>query len=363
MAIGTTKSHVRIEENRHWEDYQSLKQHWSKAAKRQIEYIFNGQQTSTNGAAEVLAGHGGTIAFLGANDIVYIAVEIGDATQTGKSVWIDYVSSTGVLYEAVETKIDSGTGADTEVPIGCESGTYVDTVASISGDALTMTGLDLSAGTANDLAGWYVVGSGDATHQEGTYLTILSNTAANPTVITCTTTPGANWDDDNVSVQESLNNDVFRIRRMYSEVEAVATKAITVCDNDATNLYAVIADTNSYGSAGSRYFSLSSLYRCFLGHVHLEAPHSFGADTDDLNYVLTITFTPKSQANVGNITSGTKDGAASDITFTKEFIDVLDWQPCIELEPATDVIFKIHKTQDQEHSEVTLDYTILEVLI
>jgi len=361
MAIGNTKSHLRIEKGRHWENYESLKKHWGHSGKLFREVIFNGVQTSTNAAAEVLSGHGGTIAFNAADTMVYLATEADDSNQDGKSVWIDYADSDGYLYENVETKLDSVTSTATEVPIGCESGTFVDPVASRQATGLTMTAT--VAPTIDCYKGWFVVACGDATHQEGNYLEIESNEAGTPLVCTTTAVPDADWADDNVSIQEHVHPDVYRIRRMWSEVESATggTKAIHVCDLDSTNLYGVIADNDTYGSAGSRYFALSDRYRCFLGHVHIEAPHSFGADTDDLNYTLTITFTPKGRDNPGTLWSGTKDGAGADITLAYEFIDSFDWQPCIELEALSNVIFKIHKVQNQEHSEVSLDYTILEV--
>jgi hypothetical protein len=349
---GEPTSHLRIEKNRHWEDYQSLKKYWSSAAKFISEYIFNGTQTSTDTAAEFKSGTDATIAFLGANDMVYARTEADLAALDGNSIWMDYVSSTGVLYENVETKYDSVTATTTEVPIGCESGTYVDTVASVLGDTITMTNLDMSAGAADTLAGWFVVGCGDATDQEGAYLTILSNTAANPTVITCTTTPNANWANDNVSIQSTVHPYVYRIRRLWTETESPANNYQCICDKDKTNIYGTVDDTNTYGGCGSRYFALSSSYRCFLGHIHLEAPESVGADGDNLEHMLTLTFTPKTVDS---------DQAAADITITRSFNGTLDWQPCFELQPCTEVTFKIHKVLNQDYVAVGLDYEILEV--
>ena len=349
MAAVPTQSHTRIETNRKWEDYASLKRYWSP--KKVIrEVLYTGYQTATNAAAEFVQV-GDTIAFLSANDIVYIASEADLASLDGDSVYIDYVSSTGTLYEAVETKLDSATSTATEVPVGCMSGSYVDAVAAVAGDVLTMTGLNSSV--VNEFAGWYVVACGDATHQEGNYLTVLSSTATSPTQLTCTTTPNANWADDNVSVQKTLNNDVYRIRRMWSETESPTDNYQCVCDKDQTNIYAVICDGNTQGGAGSRYFSLSSSYTCYLGRVEVWAPHGFQADNESLCHALTVVYTPVKE-------TGTT--TASDITMKIEFNDHLLWEPCIELEPCTDVLFKIHKILNSEDFiDVTLDYSILEV--
>lgn len=352
MAIGATKSHTRIEKNRKWEDYQSLKRYWSARGNVFREVIFNGVQTSTNGAVEFLSGCGETIAYLGANDVVYAAQELDTEAQDGQSIWMDYINSSGDLYEGIETKLDSVTSTATFVPIGCLSSTYVDAIAAVNGDVFTMTNLDRTID--NDLAGWYVVGCGDATHREGQTKVILSNTAAAPTLITVTVTPNADWAADNVSIQKTLNSDVFRIRRLYTELEGAAGKAYTISDKDGTNIYGVIPDTNTYGNAGSRYTALdTTLYRCFLGQVVLEAPQSFGADTDPLGFQVAITFTPLPMTGQ----------TAADITLTFDFIDKLVWEPCIELAEASDVIITIKKTTNDAHAEVRLDFTCLEVTL
>ncbi|MCK4819279.1 hypothetical protein KA005_26140, partial [bacterium] len=178
MGLVPTKSHTRIETDRNWHNYETLKAHFS-SRKNCKEVIFDGAQTATGALVEVNPGPADTIAFLSTADIVYIASEADLGALDGDSIWIDYATSVGVLHEGVETKLDSVTSTATEVPVGCMSGTYVDAVASVAGETLTMTNLNRTR--LNDLAGWYVVACGDATHQEGAYLTILSNTAASPT--------------------------------------------------------------------------------------------------------------------------------------------------------------------------------------
>ena len=354
MAAVPTKSQTRIVSNQKWDDYRSLKDYWAKEGRKTVkEVLYTGVQTATQTAAEYVQ-MGDTIAFLGANDIVYAASEADLAALDGDSLFMDYADSTGGLHEAVETKYDSVTSTATEVPIGCLSGTYVDAVAAVDGDTLTMTNLNNTT-RVNNLAGWYVVACGDATDQEGAYLTILSNTLASPTVITCTTTPNANWAADNVSVQNTLNNDVYRIRRIWAETESPTDNYQCIADKDQTNIYALVADGNVNGGAGSRYFALSSSYRCFIGKVDVLAPAGFQADNESLCHAISITYTPKK-------TTGTT--TAADITLSMEFNDHFHWEPCIELEPCTDVIFKINKVLNSEDFiETTLDYTILEVVL
>jgi hypothetical protein len=358
VAVPST-CNLRIKKNQHWEDYKSLKKYWSYQGKYLREYGFDGYVTTTATLAELKDGTDATIAFLGANDIVYVRSEADLEALDGDSIWIDYVSSTGTLYENIESKLDSVTSTATEVPIGCKSGTYVDAVAAVNGSTLTMTNLDESAQAANRLAGWYVVASGDATHEEGNYLTIASNTAANPTVITCTTAPNADWADDNVSIQQTLNNDVYRIRQIRSETEAPGDNFLCVCDKDKTNIYAVIPDGNSQ-SNHPRYFSLSSSYRCFIGRIYAQAPLSVGDDGDNLEFEIKITYTPKAWDNP-DATLDSQVGCDISQTFT--FTDIFDWQPCIELEPCTEVIIYIRKVIDQDHSYMRVSFDMLEVYV
>ena len=348
MAIGVTKSHTRIEKDRKFEDYQSMKKWFSRKGKETREVIFDGAQTATNVAAEVVSGHGETIAYLGANDIVYIATEADDATQDGKSVWIDYIDSSGVLHEGVESLLSDAGTTNTEVPIGNMN--ILDTVAAVNGSVLTMTAVNTTHSGTYD--GWYVVSQGDATDMEGSYLTILTSSLESPVKLTCTTAPDANWAADTCSIQRTLNNDVYRIRRMYCEQETLDTKEIMVCDKDNTNSYAVIAQGNTYGNAGSRYTALSTDYRCFIGRLLISVPHASTDGVDITDYQVSITFTPLSMTGQ----------AAADITLTFDFPELLDWQPCMELEPAKDVIVKIKSIAiDEAYNEVYVSLTCLEV--
>ena len=351
MAIGVTKAHTRIEKNRQWEDYQSLKRYWSHKGRPMTEVIFDGAQTSTNAAAEFVSGHGETIAFNGATTHVYIATEADDATQDGKSVWIDYTTSVGVLYEAVETKLDTATSTATEVPIGCMGTPYIEAVASVAGETITMTAI--VGHYVDEYKGWYVVACGDATDQMGASLIVLSSSNTTPVVLTCTTTPNANWAADNVSLQKTLHADVYRIRRMYCEQETLDTKEIQVVDFNNGNTYGVIAQANTYGNAGSRYFALDSDYRCFLGRLQIRYPFLFDVDADDIGFQVGITFTPKSETVQ----------TAADITLTFDFTGKLDWQPCIELEPATEVTITIKNLQNVLHGEVLVSFTCLEITV
>ena len=55
--------------------------------------------------------------------------------------------------------------------------------------------------------------------------------------------------------------------------------------------------------------------------------------------------------------------AAADITLAFDIIDNFDWQPCMELEPATDVIITIKKLDNDGDATVLIDFTCLEVTL
>ena len=347
MANTPTKSFLQITNGKKFSNFAQLVEFYRTKKKCNV-LEYTGVQTATSSAAEVTQV-GGTIAYLGANDIVYARSEADLAALDGDSIFIDYVNSTGTIYEGVETKLDNGTSTDTEVPIGCEN--LVDAVSDVTGDVITLTAV---GGTlVNQYAGWYIVACGDATDQEGAYLTVKSSTIATPVALTCTTTPNANWAADNVSLQSTLNNDVYRIRRMWTQTESPADNNQYICDKDCSNIYAITPDSSTRGTAGSRYFAPSSSYTSYLGKVECYAPQGFQADDESLCHQLTVTFTPKKE-------TGTT--TASDISLAMEFNDHFLWEPCIKLEPCTDVTFKIKKVLDSEDFiEVTLNYAVLEV--
>jgi len=339
---------VYVDERRRFEDYMSMKQRFRNSVIEEVRYI--GYQLSTAAAAEV--NHtDSTIAFLGANAQVFAKSNADAAALDGKSIFCDFVSSTGVIHKNVETKLDSLTDTSLEVALGCQSGTMLDVIASIAGSALTMTNLDLSAVAANTLAGKYIVGNGNAPYGYNQSLLIASNTAANPTVITTTTVPNAGWDDDSISIVDALYSDVYRIRRMWSNLEAPTDNHLVICDKDGTNLYGIIQDLQSKGCAGSRYFAPgSTICDSYLGYIKCKTSYELEGDATSGGFVMTVTYTPKA---IGT-------GTASDITLALNFNETLDWQPCIQLEPCTDVIIKIHKVVNATHQNVLIETCMLE---
>jgi len=348
----------RIIRDRRFEDYRSLKQYFRNNICNEI--LWCGHQLTTASAVELMGGDD-TIAALAANDIIYVRSEADLAALDGDSIYIDYVSSTGIVYEGIESLYESTASTATEVPIGCESGTKYDTVAAVAGDTITMTALNSS--TANDLAGEYVIGC--VGEQSGAYLTILSNTAASPTVITCTTTPNANWAADTVSVQATLNNDIYRIRQAYVETESPTDNKQYVCNADASAIYASIQDGGTRANharyfAPTRYYSVggtantTNTIDSYLGKIHATFPN-VQADAEIEGALIQITLTPK------QINSNEVSGTPGDVTFQFYVQGEFNWEPCIQLQRNSDVIIKILKSLNADHANMFVEYSILEV--
>lgn len=348
----------RIIRDRRFEDYRSLKQYFRNSICNEI--LWSGHQLTTNAAVELMGGDD-TIAALGANDIVYVRSEADLAALDGDSIYIDYVSSTGIVYEGIESLLESTTDTSTEVPIGCEASTKYDTVASVLGETITMTGLN--SAVANDLVGEYVIGC--VGEQAGAYLIVDSNTLASPTVITGTTTPNANWAADTVSVQANLYNDVYRIRQMYTETEAPTDNKLYVCDLDASNIYASIQDGGTRANharyfAPTRYYSVGGIANTtnridsYLGKIHASFP-AVQADAEVEGAYIQVTFTPR---QISALEAG---GTPADVTFSFYVQGEFDWEPCVLLQRNTDVIIKVAKSLNADHANMFVEYAILEV--
>ena len=131
--------------------------------------------------------------------------------------------------------------------------------------------------------------------------------------------------------------DFFRLREMWSEVESATAGDKMVLLTDAAmaggDNYGYIDDGNSRW-ASQRYFvpSATQVEHAYLGRVIAQAPQIAAAAAALDAIILTITYTPKVISNI-------EDSAAADLSVTLTFNKELDWQPMIELEPATEVTF------------------------
>jgi len=153
----------------------------------------------------------------------------------------------------------------------------------------------------------------------------------------------ADLDGANSTTEVPIGSTNFwRIRQMYLEVEAATGggKGIHLTDDslDAAAHWGFIEDNESAWAA-QRYFvpSATQVEHAYLGRVIVKMAHMFAAAAAIDGIILTITCTPK-VIDLGEVQ------AAVDKNIVITFNEDLDWQPMIELEPATDVIFSWNHT-------------------
>jgi len=237
----------RIVENRRFEDYRSMKQHYQHRYCK--EFIISGAGTTAGAEFEFTSD---TLDRPAAEDQVYIRTEANDdPAQIGKYVYIEYCDDDGVI----------------RGPLGA-------VYAADSTTEVIITGAD----------------------------------------------------------------DFFRLRRMWAEVESDSgggkAHQLTDDDLDAATHYAFIEDGESAWAAQSYFVpSATQVEHAFLGRVLVEASPIVEAAAAQQGIILTLTYTPKV------IDYGLYPQIAADKTIILEFGEYLNWQPVIELEPATDVIF------------------------
>ena len=160
---------------------------------------------------------------------------------------------------------------------------------------------------------------------------ITASSLASPTVLTVTPAGGAALDADIIQIQEFPCDDFYRLRRMWCDVEVLTDKTIRLGAHDSGAYYGLISQGGRY-STSARYFSRdAATARCFIGRIHAHCSNETTVSKKQ-GQEIQITFTPK---------AASADATASDITMNLVFQDHLDWQPCIELEPATDVNIKV----------------------
>ena len=239
----------RIEKDRRFEDYRSMKQAYQHKSCK--EFIISGTGTTANAEFEFTSD---TVDYPAAEDQVYIRTELNDATQVGKYVYIEYCDDDGVI----------------KGPLGAVH-------AADTSDEVIITGA----------------------------------------------------------------SDFFRLRRMWCQVASLATKAIQLTDDDmdAATHYGFIEDGETAWAA-QRYFvpSATQVDHSYLGRILVEVPHMLAAAAAIDAVILTLTYTPKV------IAYSDYDQLKAAKTLILPFNENLDWEPCIELEPATDVVFSWNHT-------------------
>jgi len=325
-VTAVTRGTRRILVDRKFESYESMKKYFSAYyTNGTTEIIFEGYQTLTNTAALLEPGDL-TIALPASEGVVFLSTLADDANQDLKSVWVTYQSDDGVVHGPIEHLLNDTADTSVEACLGNED--VNDTVAAGQGTtSITLTALNDAVG--DTYKGLYmVVQSGD---QKGESHLITASSLASPTILTVTPAGGAALNADIVQLQEFPCSDFYRLRQMYCEVEVLTDKTIRLGTFDSGAYYGLISQGGRYNSS-ARYFSRdAATARCFLGMIHAHCSNETTAAKKQGNE-LQVTYTPKAQNS---------NADASDITMDIIFEDHLDWEPCIELEPATDVSIKI----------------------
>ena len=326
MPSVPTKGYKLILTGRRFEDYKSMKQ-WFKGETNK-EVI-----CSINQASSIITALEGSDVVIGtqptAEEIVYLKTEADDANQDGKSVWVVYQDSTGAIHGPIVHLLAAAAEAGTEVIHALGNEGVIDVVdgAPVAG-AVTMTALNPGLDAYKGL--YLVVYSGD---QIGVSSIILTNSVDDPTVIT---TLKADWNAnlaaDSVQIQEFPCSDFMRMREMYCEVEPNDDAQILIGDADLSPIYGAIAEDSRYSSHSGYFVPDSATCRSFLGQIKGDTGQVYEGDAADAGSLINITFTPL-EAHV--------NGGSADITMQFQFSKDFNWEPCIELEPATDVLVSI----------------------
>lgn len=166
--------------------------------------------------------------------------------------------------------------------------------------------------------------------------------------------------DNTVETIVTGASDFYRLRQMISEVESASGGGNMVILTDAN--YGGADDGYGYISDSQSSFSLERFFTqpaatciSYLGYIHAHStPVAIGAGTD--TYLISVTFTPK----VLSTSEGfAEPQVAADKTLTWIFQDQFHEDLCIELEPATEVIFKIGDAATA--NVVHIQSTLLEV--
>ena len=347
MATLDISGYKRIITDRKFEDYKSMKKYFSAYYSNGTkEIIFLGHQLATAGAGVIIDGSDFTIgAQIAAEGVAFLSTLADDSNQDLKSVWIIYQDDTGLIHGPIEHLLNDDADTTVEAALGNED--VNDTVASGQGTtAVTLTAL---AGTLNQYAGMYmVVQSGN---EVGDVHLIVSNTAATPTVLTVVGNTGAALDADIIQIQQFPCNDFFRMREMYCEVEPLDDKTIRLGNFDSSVIYGGIGEGARYMANSGFFTQPSATCRSFLGKI--KASHSLDSTVTELvGASVFVTFTPLEAYS---------NGGSADITIELTFSDFIEWEPCIELEPATDVIVKISNVEGAKLDNMFVEVTYLEV--
>ena len=344
MATAVTRGTTRVLNNRRYEDYKSMKQHFQYSNINEV--IFDGYQTLTNTAANLEPGDI-TVALIAAEACVFLRTLANDALQELASVWVTYQDNTGAIHGPILHLLNDTADTTTVAPLGNED--IFDTCASVAGDVITMTAM---AATLNQYAGWYTVGRSGDGNQVGVANLIISNTAHGTTpAFTLTDTPNGNTATDVIQFQQYACDDFYRLREMYCDVEVLTDKTIQIGNAAMAAFYGLISQGGRYRSSAMFFTQPAATCRSFIGRIKCSVSHE-STDAKKQGNEIQITYSPKAAST---------NAAASDITTNLVFQDNLDWQPCIELAGATDVTIQVLTLDNTNVDDMHVEVTYLEV--
>jgi len=328
-----------------FEDYKSMKEYFRSKWNRTKDIIFEGHQLATTSFA-VIDGSDHVIGTLpSAEEVVFLSTIADDGNQDLKSVWVIYQNILGEIQDVVEHILNDDADTSVEAALGNEDvNDVIDTGE--GGKVILMTAL---AGTLNQYAGMYMVTQSGA--GVGDVNLIVSNTNATPTTLTVTDNTNAGADDDIVQIQEFPCDNFYRVREMYCEVEVIDAKTIRLGNHDSSVIYAGIGEEARYMASSGFFTQPIATCRSFLGKIKASMPVDTTV-TENVGGSISVTFTPKEAYS---------DGGTADITIETPFQGEFNWEPCIELAPATDVIIKIKNIEGAKVDEIFVEATYLEV--
>ncbi len=346
MATLNGTGHSVITENKRWDDFASLKQYHKQHHTKQKDCSMSQLLTTSYAVAD---GSDFTIvpAAPAAADVVYVSTLNDDGTQAAKDVYISYQTTTGLIKSTVNHILPTTANTDTEITLG-HTDVY-DTCASVAGDVITMTAM---AATANQYDGWYTVGISGNGNQVGVANLIISHTVhASTPAFTLTDTPNGDTATDLISFQEYPCNDFYRVREMWCEVECLDDKTIRLGDIDSTNIYAGIGEGQRYMVSPNFFTQPAATCDSYLGRVKAFC-NVDSTVTEVQGAQIKVFYTPKEQYTTGG-------AVRTEIEIP--CYGAMDWQPCVLLEPATDVYIQVKQTEGAKIDEIFLEVSYLEV--
>lgn len=190
-------------------------------------------------------------------------------------------------------------------------------------------------------------------HSKYVYIEYQDDTGAVKTILTA----DLHATDSTTEVIVTGASDFYRLRRMTSEVESASGggKMVLLTDADADGVadyYGIISDGQSEFALERFFTQPDSTHISYLGKVECYATIQ-GGDNATAGSIITIQYTPK-PTDLGEA------AAAADVTQTFNFSEHFLWEPCIELDGGTEVIFSLGDIDEPQ--TISIEAHMLEVL-